>query len=453
MSRLPLRVRLSLAFALAMAVVLAVVGALLYIRLGDSLLEQVDDSLDAAAPAAVASGLAEGPDADRLAVEDGLVQIVGPGGRVASEPALPAAAISESERRRAESGPFFVTRSVQGLDGPMRLRVSRSELNDVVVVLGASLEDREEALTGLLAQLVVVGPLALLLASVAGYLLAGAALRPVEAMRRHASVISSENAAQRLPLPPARDEIRRLGETLNEMLGRLETGLTRERRFVADASHELRTPLALLQAELELAARRPRSREELDAALRSAREEVERLVRLAEDLLVLARSDDGRLPLALDRHVVGEVLDAVAGRYDSRAAGAGRAIDVASGPDRVLTGDRLRLEQALGNLVDNALRHGAGTIRLEAVEIGPLLELRVADDGPGFPQEFLPHAFERFSRGDVAREGAGAGLGLSIVEAIARAHGGSAAALNAPSGGALVVLRLPGAATAHLALI
>jgi two-component system, OmpR family, sensor kinase len=435
-SRVPLRLRLSLAFVAAMAVVLAVVGTLLYVRLGDSLLEQVDEALETVA----AGGVEAAP------LEDGFVRVFDPPGTVlTTSRGVDPPALTDVDLSRAADGAYFLTRD------SMRMHLAPAGSN--VVVAGASLEDRQEALDGLLAELFVVGPLALLLSGIAGYLLAGAALRPVEAMRRQAAQISSERAGQRLPLPPARDEIRRLGETLNEMLGRLEAGLARERRFVADASHELRTPLALLQAELELAARRPRSREELDAALRSAREEVERLVRLAEDLLVLARSDDGRLPLALEPHIVGEVLDAVAGRYDSRAAGAGRSIEVAPGPDRVLTGDRLRLEQALGNLVDNALRHGAGTIRLEAVEIGPLLELRVADDGPGFAQEFLPHAFERFSRADVAREGGGAGLGLAIVEAIARAHGGSASASNRPGGGALVRVRLPGAATAHLALI
>ena len=182
----------------------------------------------------------------------------------------------------------------------MRLYLEPVEQNGEprVIVAGASLEDRQEALDGLVAQLFVVGPLALLLTALGGYLLAGAALRPVEAMRRRAAEIGSDRADRRLPLPPANDEIRRLGETLNDMLGRLEAGLVRERRFVADASHELRTPLALLKTELELASRRPRSREELEAALRSAREEVERLVRLAEDLLVLARADDGRLRFA-----------------------------------------------------------------------------------------------------------------------------------------------------------
>ena len=452
MTRLSLRVRLTLVFAVAMGVVLVAVGALLYARLADSLLEQVDDNLETLAegvePLARSS---EDVRVERLDVET-FVQVLGPGNRIRG---FPAPLLTDDERRRAADGPYYLTRPRLSREGAVRLRVSALEVDGqvVTIVVGGSLEDREEALDGLLAQLLVVGPLALLLTAVAGYVLAGAALRPVEAMRLRASEISSERAGQRLPLPQARDEVRRLGETLNDMLGRLEAGLARERRFVADASHELRTPLALLQTELELASRRPRSREELEQALGSAREEVERLVRLAEDLLVLARADDGRLPLAQEKHIVREVLDAVAGRHDSRAAAAGRAIEVAAADEAILTGDRLRLEQALGNLVDNALRHGLGVIRLEARQIGGLLELRVSDDGTGFPPEFLPHAFERFSRADVARAGSGAGLGLAIVDAIARAHGGTAQARNKPEGGAVIVMRIPAATTAHLALI
>ena len=454
MSRLPIRVRLALAFALAMAVVLGVVGALLYVRLGDSLLEQVDDGLVGLSVRASVIDVGEAPPG--VALEEAFVQTIEPDGTVVSSFGPEAPAISRAELGRAADGSFFLTRdSMEGFEGPVRLYVSPRESNGEprVLVVGASLEDREEALDGLLTQLLVVGPLALLLSSLAGYFLAGAALRPVDAMRRQAAEVSSDVAGQRLPLPRAQDEIRRLGETLNEMLARLEAGIARERRFVADASHELRTPLALLQTELELALRRPRSHPELEQALQSAAEEVDRLVRLAEDLLVLARADDGRLPLAQEKHIVREVVDAVAGRYDSRAAAAGRAIEVAAPDDAILTGDRLRLEQALGNLVDNALRHGSGAIRLEARQIGGLLELRVSDDGTGFPPEFLPYAFERFSRADVARAGSGAGLGLAIVDAIARAHGGTAQAGNKPDGGATIVMRIPGAATTHLALI
>ena len=173
--------------------------------------------------------------------------------------------------------------------------------------------------------------------------------------------------------------------------------------------------------------RQPRTEAELEEAVRSAKAETERLVRLAEDLLVLARADDGRLPLRREPVHAGEVLEAVREAFRSRAEAAGRAIDAESDAT-VLDADRLRLEQALGNLVDNALRHGAGAIQLEAVEHDGLVELHVRDEGPGLSPDFLPHAFERFSRADPARTSGGAGLGLALASAIAEAHGGSAQA-------------------------
>ncbi len=455
MNRLPIRLRLTLAFALAMAVVLAAVGAFLYARVGTTLAEQLDQNLQtrAAALSALVTESAVDLDGEQLSADEGegFAQVLAPDGTLlASSASLPGGPLlSGDEAARARTGSFFLRRNPGPIvtDEPARLLVLpvATKEGTHVLVVGASLEDRADALEGLLAQLLVVGPLALFLASVAGYFLAGAALRPVEVMRRRAAEVSSERPGRRLPLPRARDEIRRLGETLNSMLGRLEAGMARERRFVADASHELRTPLALLQTELELALRRPRSREELELALRSASEEVERLVRLAEDLLVLASSDEGRLPLSLSQHYVREVLDSVAGRYDARASAAGRSLEVVAADDGVLTGDRVRLEQALGNLVDNALRHGAGTVRLEADPGNGMLALRVRDDGAGFPAEFLPHAFERFSRADVARAGGGAGLGLAIVDAIARAHGGSVTATNRADGGAEITLAIPAA--------
>jgi signal transduction histidine kinase len=225
------------------------------------------------------------------------------------------------------------------------------------------------------------------------------------------------------------------------MLDRLDAGLRRERRFVADAGHELRTPLALLQTELELALRRPRSLDELERALRSAAEEVDRLARLADDLLVLASTADGRLPLQTTTFAAGELLAGVARRFRPRAEAAGRALETVSPPDLVLSADRLRLEQALGNLVDNALRHGDGTVRVEAASDGSGVALRVSDGGAGFPAGLLPRAFERFSRADEARSRGGAGLGLAIVEAVAHAHGGRAEAVT--DGGAVVAVRIP----------
>jgi two-component system OmpR family sensor kinase len=415
MSQLPIRVRLSLAFAAAMAVVLAALGAFLYLQLRHSLDEQLEASLRAQAGAAAAGAVVQ--------QEESLAQVLDADGEVIRGFDRPLADPATRER--------FVDRDVAGLDdNPYRLLVVPAEGGQTVVV-GASLEDRDDALGGLLAAFFVGGPIALALSTLLGYLLAGALLRPVEDMRQRAAEISTERAGQKLPLPQAHDEIFRLGSTLNEMLGRLEAGIARERRFVADASHELRTPLALLRTELELAQRRPRSPEELRAALDSAAEEVDRLTRLAEDLLVLARADEGRLQLRREEIQVKDLLETVAARSNQN-------VEIGVQDGESIIGDRLRLEQALGNLVDNARRHGAGTIRLKAERKNDLLELRVSDEGPGFAPELLPHAFDRFTRGDEARERGGTGLGLAIVAAVAKAHGG-----RAHAAGSTVTIELP----------
>ena len=229
-----------------------------------------------------------------------------------------------------------------------------------VLVVARPLRQTEETLHRLFGGLLVAGPVGLLLATLGGYLLAAAALRPVESMRRRASAISATTPGARLPVPPSRDEIRDLAETLNEMLARLEAALEHERRFVADASHELRTPLALLKAELELALRRPRSAEQLRAAVGSAAEETDRLVLLAEDLLLIARSDQEALGLRVEPVDLGELARSTADRFAERASGEHRRIDVEVPPHTEVPADRLRLEQALRNLVDNALGYGEG---------------------------------------------------------------------------------------------
>ena len=227
------------------------------------------------------------------------------------------------------------------------------------------------------------------------------------------------------------------------MLGRLEAALERERSFVAEASHELRTPLALLEAELELALSRPRTAAELEQVVRSAAAETDRLVRLAQDLLVLASADAGRLPLLRADLFVRELLSTVVRRFGARAERAGRKLELGGPEQLVVSADSLRLEQALGNLVENAFRHGGGDVRLVARATAGGVELHVEDEGTGFPPEFLPRAFERFGRADGSRSSPGAGLGLPIAEVVANAHGGSAHAANRPGGGADVWLVIP----------
>jgi two-component system OmpR family sensor kinase len=245
-------------------------------------------------------------------------------------------------------------------------------------------------------------------------------------------------------VPPANDEISRLAETLNSMLDRLEGAFAHERRFLADASHELRTPLSLLRTELELALRRPRTHAELEQALRSAEEDTERLTRLANDLLLLAGADHDGLPVRSGPVEAGDLLDGVQARFGLPAAEQGIPIEVVP-TTAFVWADRDRVEQALANLVDNALRYGAGWARLSAREQGSFVELHVEDAGPGFPDAFIGRAFDRFSRADEARSGGGSGLGLSIVEMIATVHGGTVGVANRPDGGADVWIALPAA--------
>lgn len=451
MTRLPIRLRLAIAFALAAAVVLTAVGTLLAVRLGATLEEVVDDALVTRA-AELEPRVARGEAIldEPVDPRERFAQVLTEAGTVVTgTPGFDARPTLRGAALDTQSGRRLVFDRLPGVDGRVRVLVSRvaSPAGRRLLIVGASLEDRDETVRGFVVELALIGPLALSLVSLLGYALATAALRPVESMRREAEAISASEPGRRLTLPDARDEVRRLGETLNEMLARLESALEHERGFVADASHELRTPLALLTTELELALRRPRSEAELADAIRSAAAEADRLSRLADDLLTLARSDRGQLARAREPLDVRELLGRVAARLAALVAARGRAVAVDAPDTLAVTGDRLLLEQALGNLLENALRHGAGDVRLSAQSRDGCVELHVTDGGAGFPAEFLPRAFDRFSRADQARTSEGAGLGLTIAAAIAGAHDGSIHAENRDGGGADVWLSLPAAAT------
>jgi two-component system OmpR family sensor kinase len=452
--RLPIRLRVSAAFAVAMAVVLLLSGSIVYVRLGSHLSVALDRQLRLRAnDLAVLTGQPGARLADERRsrfVERGetYAQLLDLHGRVldATQPLGDAALLSNAELRRALAGEIFANRgSVPGLDEPSRLFATRVDNGGRtgVLVVGITREDRAETLRSLRDELLIAGPIALLLATLAGYALAGLALRPVESMRRRAAAISAEKPGERLPVPQTRDEVERLGETLNAMLARLESALERERTFVADAGHELRTPLALLRTELELALRHGESAGELRDALRRSSEEVDRLVQLADALLLIARSDQGHLELQLEELDPADVLASIVTRFEWRAKEAGRPLSASAPPGLRVRGDRMRLEQALGNLIENALRHGSGEVRLAAVSRAGEVELHVRDEGAGFPPDFIAEAFTRFARPDQGRSRAGSGLGLSIVRTIAEAHDGSAQAENLADGGVDVWLALP----------
>jgi two-component system OmpR family sensor kinase len=417
--RLPVRWQVTLAFAGALAVVLLAVGAFVYLRFETELTNTVDAGLQtrAAEVTALRSSGGSLDDARSPALlddEESFAQVLSARGDVLD--ATPGAArvrLSAAELREAAAGPVFLERSAATVDGePARLLAVPAGSDGEVVVVGASLDDRQEAQAALLALMAAGFGAALLLASAAGYWVAGIAQRLTRLERAR--------AAER-------------------------EAVARERRFIADASHELRTPLTTLKSELDVALQRERSPDELRAALGSAREEADRLVALAEDLLVLARADEGELPITREPLDVGALLADVAER---RGAHAGRAIGVAAPPGLVLDADRRALERAVGNLVDNALTHGSGAIELSAADGAGAVRIAVRDHGPGFPPGFADRAFERFARPDAGRSGGGAGLGLAIVDAIARAHGGSVVTSGADPG-ARVEIVLPASSSPH----
>ncbi len=460
MSRLPIRLRLVLAVTVSMLFLITAAGTFLYLRLGADLSQALNLELRQRAQDLEVPLSRPATSLNRLAgpalIEQGesFAQVLSPNGRVyqSTHTLLGKSLLGSAElTRAAQSGTYFADRSaVPGLDEPARLLVTPISYRGqaAVLVVGATLQNRAEALSSLSHQLLLGGPLVLLATAFGGYLLAGAALHPVESMRRSAANISTGELSRRLPTSGAHDELDRLSGTLNDLLDRLEAAILRERAFVGAASHDLRTPLAVLKTELELALRHSRAEWELEATIRSSVDQVDRLTRLANDLLFVAQSDQTS-PRVLQRIDTAELIRGVADTYARLADQHGRTvhIDLVGSPAWTVMGDRVQLERALRNLIANGLEHGEGELRLGICGNGNAVELHVTDQGPGFPPDFLEHAFEKFTRPDPSRSGRGTGLGLAIVQAVARSHRGTAFAANRAAGGADVWLVLPLAPT------
>ena len=272
--------------------------------------------------------------------------------------------------------------------------------------------------------------LGLPVAALGGWWLAGRALAPVRAMTETANRIEAKNLAERLPLPPRNDELGKLAHTFNQLLDRLQAAFQRERRFTADVSHDLRTPLALMKSSIGVALNRPRSATELQGTLVEIDGQIDRLSGILDASLTLSRADSGQLgehfaPLNLSELLVD--LAETSTPYAEEERNQTVACDIAA--DLWVKGDRDYLTRLFLNLLDNAMQYTppGGTIRLTAAPDGGQIAAVIEDDGPGIAPEDLSHVFDRFYRADKARTGGireHAGLGLSIAQAIAHAHGG-----------------------------
>ncbi len=435
-----LAVRLTVVATAVAAAALLVLLLSVYVVLSGRAQQAVDDGLRAR----YADVLAAVGRGDTSALSGELYAELRRGGTIERSPALQGAPPLIGDPV-APAEPRFVDRALDlpapRTDVPLRVLEGAGPGGGVLAV-GTSRVPEQEASRQLLVALAITGPLLLALVAAVVGRATRAALRPVDELARQAERISEgRDAARRLGPVEGDDELARLSHTLDAMLGRLAVAFERERAFVDDASHELRTPVTVLRGELELALSDLDDRPGVEQSLRAALAEAERLSRLAEDLLVLARERAGGLVLQHDAVEVTELL----GRTASRLGPAtGLDVAVCGGP-LVLRGDATRLEQLLTNLIVNAAEAGARRVLLTATGDGDAVLLVVEDDGPGFPDGFADRAFERFSRADGARtRTTGAGLGLALVAAIAAAAGGTVrAGAGAALPGAAVTVRLP----------
>ncbi|MDQ3225733.1 MAG: ATP-binding protein [Chloroflexota bacterium] len=439
-------------------------------RRGDDAGPGGDDRGPAADPGREDAGAATGPGADdRHAADETLfdvsdrnvgLYIFGPEGRLLDErPSENANTPDPPPRLPAIPGPMadaiegkIVT--LPAIDDSLRYRVLvRSGPRGATFVTAASLRSVEQAVQSLLRALIVTGAVALAVAALASWWVIRHGLRPVDRMVETAAAIAAGDLSRRVPGADAGTELGRLGAALNEMLGQIEAGIreraageARLRRFVADAAHELRTPLTSLRgyAELYRQGALPTT-EKVANAMGRIESEGARMARLVDDLLLLARTDQGR---ALEKEPVDLVRLAREAAGDFAAADPGRPLASDLDGSAVVVGDPIRLRQAIDNLLANVRAHTPTDTpaRVSVQRNGAWAEITVADAGPGIPSDEQPRIFERFWRGDPSRgrtAAGGAGLGLSIVDALVRAHGGTIAVNSAPGQGTAFTMRLP----------
>jgi two-component system OmpR family sensor kinase len=452
--RMSLRRKLAVGYAIAITLVLATTALAVEISFEDELEFNIDASLRAQADALATIVASEGtkvPPATFRALisrQAGFAQVLAPSGQieVATDPVRGIDLLPAAKLRGARRGTVIVERKrITGLGKHIRMAAETVPGDPSrIVVVARNVRDRERGIDSLLSAMMVAFPLGLLLAVIAGYIVSALVVRPVEQMRRRAETLSLVEPGARLPVPESGDEISALGESLNDMIARLERSFVQERALTSQTKEQLHAPLESLRAELQTALAHKRPVEEMEAALQAAATETDRLVRLAEELLVVARADEGTLPVEVEQTDLSWLMVQAGERGRTRATDSHRAVDVVVRHTVPIRADPEQVGQALDNLLDNAFIYGRGRIRVFPVARNGSLEVHVTDEGPGFPDSFLPRAFERFTRADPAEGRGGAGFGLAVVEAVAHAHGGHAGAANRPSGGADVWISLPG---------
>ena len=457
---LRIRTRLTLWYVALLAVILAALAVFLVVRLRADLVAGVDRSLDVRAEQISLGfrGAGEGEFQDvsdsafaGLPRSESASQIVSAGGDVLESSGDPIARrlmLGRGDVGAALAGePVRATVSL-GADGePFRVLglPAPGEPSSQVLVVATALETVDRSVERLVMLLLIAGPAALAAAGVGGWWVGRKALGPVARMTEQAAGIGIDRLDERVAVPRSTDELGQLARTFNAMLERLERDVQDKRRFVADASHELRTPLAVMRSELDVSLDADGLSSEEGEVLESVRDEVDRMSRIVERLLILARIDEGQLRLLRAPVGLGDVVEAVVRRL--RPLADAKAITVTiEGDDTRVSADRERLVLAVETLVENAIKYTApgGRVRISIERRADEAVVTVADEGPGMPAEAIPLIFERFYRLDAARtrsEG-GSGLGLAICREIMQAHGGRVWAESNDGGGSSFFIAL-----------
>lgn len=450
--RVPLRLRLTAWYVVLLALTLAAFCGYLYVRLEQSLLAQLDAALAVAASQAPVQ-VGDADPASRFTTDvttvgqltaagfglrllDGNGRVrdaLGAAGAPVTLPLVPGHATVETDAARWR----IYTRLLAGSDG------SAAAWLQVIQPLAPV----QEALEGLSRQMLIGFPLAVLLAAAGGLFLARRALAPVDRMTSTAAALSASDLTRRISYRGPPDELGRLATTFDAMLDRLAAAFARERRFTADAAHELRTPLTALKGRIEVALSRPRPAEEHAATLRALADDVDRLARLSNDLLLLARLDDGELRPEHGLVRLADLLESVVESVRDLAEVRGLTLHCAPSPALTVAGDLSQLSRLFLNLLDNALKFtpADGVISVSLAADGAWAVVTVSDTGPGIAPEHLPLLGRRFYRGegDRARGAGGSGLGLAIAGEIARAHGGALTLTSSLGQGTTATVRLP----------
>lgn len=461
-----LRTKLTLYYLAILSAVLIFFGFAIYTYLSRSLISIIDDALvyevkeiEHKMMSGFAGYQAEEPlqeaDSEQMIIAPQIVQIIDSEGEVRDESGTLAnyhlpVQVKSLKEIKGDKPNVDTTRLASGEEFTVVTKRATSPDGDVFFIrVAQSLRPLQQARRRLILLLAIAVPIALLLGSYGGLLLANQALRPVDEITSAAEHISASDLSQRVPQPEEMDEIGRLAQTFNHMIGRLEAAFERQRQFTSDASHEMRTPLAVMRGDIEIALRRERTPEEYQRVLTSNLEETIRLSRLVEDLLTLARGDAGQSNLRWEPVILDKLCNDTIEYLKPLAEERGQLL-VWVQPEIpvVINGDAQRLKQLLLNLLDNAIKYTGpgGTVTMNLDMADKEAVMTITDTGRGIPAADVPHIFDRFfrhSRSTSDKTVQGFGLGLAIVKWIVDSHNGSIEATSEPEKGTTFTVRLP----------